>query len=216
MKNNVKVILSVVAVLAIIVLVGGGTYAYWSWSTSEDQRTLVTISVKGATMLIDGGGNISSSDKTLIPTTCTDTTNAIQRKIMVSTENQTNTAMTETLQLDIVNMTAAQGSLTDAQKAKLKWTLVELADETEYNATTWKGCATTTYSGTFEGYDQTDKISLKTTNIAASTTVTKYYELYLWLDSTYEHTNVGNTQSDPMQNLTLNLSWNGTLEQVHE
>lgn len=216
MKNNVKVILSIVAVLAIIVIVGGGTYAYWSWSTSEEQRTLVTISVKGATMLIDGGGNILSSDKTLIPATCTDTTNAIQRKIMVSTDNQTNTAMTETLQLDIVNMTVAQGSLTDTQKAKLKWTLVELADESEYNATTWKGCATSTYSGTFEGYSQGDTLDLKTTSVAAATSVTKYYELYLWLDSTYEHTNVGSTQSDPMQNLTLNLSWNGTLEQVSE
>ncbi len=215
MKNNVKTIISVVAVLAIIAIVGGGTYAYWSWSTTEEQRTLVTISIKGGTMKIDGGGNISTTERSLVPTTCTNTSSAIQRKIKVDSDNQTNMAMTESLQLKVDALTPAQGTLTTTNKASLKWVLVELANESEYTSSTWKGCTTTTNSGNFSNYATGNTITLKTSSIAAGTSSTKYYELYIWLDSSYQHTNVGTTQSDPMQNLTLNLSWTGMLEQNH-
>lgn len=212
MKNNTKIIISVVSVFLIIVAVIAGTYAYWAWSTSEEQRTPVVISIKGATMTIDGGGNITT--KTLLPTTCTDTTNAIQRKIKVDSNNETNGVMNELLQLDVKALTPAQGTLTDTEKANLKWALVGLTSETDYSSSTWKGCATPTKSGTFSGVVTGNTITLNTSSLAAGTTSTKYYELYIWLDNAYTYTNVGTVQSDPMQDLTLNLSWTGMLEQV--
>lgn len=212
MKNSTKIIISVVSVIAIIVVVIAGTYAYWAWSTSEEQRTSVVISVKGATMTIDGGGNITT--KNLLPTTCINTTNSIQRKIKVVSNNETNRVMNELLQLNIDAFTPAQGTLTDTAKANLKWALVELTDQTDYSSSTWKGCTTPTKSGTFSGFVTGNTITLNTNSLAAGATSTKYYELYIWLDSAYTYTNVGTVQSDPMQDLTLNLSWTGMLEQV--
>lgn len=214
MKNNTKIIISVISVIAIIVLVVAGTYAYWAWSTSEEQRTTVVISVKGATMTIDGGGNITT--KTLLPTTCTNTTNAIQRKIKVESKNETNNTMNELLQLKINAFTPAQGTLTDTAKSHLKWALVELTSQDDYNNSTWQGCATPTKSGTFSGVVTGNTVTLNTGSLAAGVTSTKYYELYIWVDSAYTHTNIGTVQSDPMQNLTLNLSWTGMLEQTAE
>ena len=42
---------------------------------------------------------------------------------------------------------------------------------------------------------------------------TQTYYLYIWLDSSYEHTNTGSVNSDPMQGLSFTTQWSGTIAQ---
>ncbi|MBR7041910.1 MAG: SipW-dependent-type signal peptide-containing protein, partial [Bacilli bacterium] len=56
-NDNNKTIIAIVAVALLIALVGGGTYAYWSWRSNNN--TAVSFTVSGGTMTIDGGGNIT-------------------------------------------------------------------------------------------------------------------------------------------------------------
>ena len=45
MKDRKKLIIAIVAVLIIIVLVGGATFAYWTWVTNTAQQTNVSFVV---------------------------------------------------------------------------------------------------------------------------------------------------------------------------
>ena len=47
MNNDTKkIIISIIVVTLIVVLVGGATFAYWSWSSSDAQKTNVTFTVE--------------------------------------------------------------------------------------------------------------------------------------------------------------------------
>jgi hypothetical protein len=39
------------------------------------------------------------------------------------------------------------------------------------------------------------------------------YYLWIWLDSKYEHINVGDNNTDPMQGLNFKVQWSGIIEQ---
>lgn len=45
------------------------------------------------------------------------------------------------------------------------------------------------------------------TGVITDATTTKKYRLYIWLDDSYEHNNVGNTVTDPMQDLQIKVAW---------
>ena len=72
MKDNRKII-QVLTILTIIFTVMGGSLAYWQWTTNTSQSTKVVFKT-GAdfSCSADGGGNITSNDVKLAPTTCTD------------------------------------------------------------------------------------------------------------------------------------------------
>ena len=48
MKNNNtnKLIVAIIAVFLIIAIVGGSTFAYFQWTTAENQRTAVNVSIE--------------------------------------------------------------------------------------------------------------------------------------------------------------------------
>ena len=80
-----KKIAIVLFVLAIVFVIIGSTFAYWTWQSSEAQKTAVTFTVtSGFSCSADGGGNITSNDKQIIPATCTNNTYAIKRTVTVS------------------------------------------------------------------------------------------------------------------------------------
>ena len=219
MKNENKkksLILAIVVVVITIAVVSGGTYAYWLWTSQS--TTAVSFTVGGGTMTINGGGNISS--KTLAPAACTNTTYAIQRKVKVDASNETATAMTATIGLNVSALTATHNtSQLNSKKSNIKYALVEI-NSTKYAATsTWDGCTTTVANGDFGSYSTgntitlLNNISVPAASGSTAGTVTKYYELYIWIDSAYEATTTGTTITDPLQDLTLNLAWTGSMTQ---
>lgn len=208
MKDREKLLITIIGVALIIVLVGGATFAYWTWRSSTN--TAVTFTVQGGSMTIDGGGNITA--KSLAPAVCTNSTYAIQKKIKVTSTNDTGTDMTETLQLKITSLTPVTGrTLTDTQKQSIKWAIVKLSGESAYTSAT---CSSPTNQGTFSGLSTNSVITLYTAtgNAKANATTTTYYKLFIWIDSAYSGTQTtGTTVTDPLQDLTLNLSWQGSM-----
>ena len=76
-----KRIISIFIVLGVIFTILGATLAYWSWSSTNAQKTNVTFTV-GANFSCsaDGGGNITNTNY-FVPTDCTNSTYAIKREI---------------------------------------------------------------------------------------------------------------------------------------
>ena len=225
MNMNKNLILSIVAVGLIIALVGGGTYAYWQWTSANN--TVVSFTVTGGTMNIDGGGNITT--KTLAPSTCINATYAIRRKIKVTATNQTTTAMKASVGLNVAALTAGHGSFdsTTDEREKIYYALVT-TDATQYAAsgfsitaagTNGNACSTNaTASGNFGGKAANSSIALLSNlSVPAASggtdgSFTGYYELYIWIDKAYTgKTTSGTTVTDPLQDLTLNLTWTGSM-----
>lgn len=264
-KNNL--IIAIVGVIAVVLIIAGSTYAYWSWETATNQQTSVSVTVRGAEMTIVGD-NISSAS--LRPTQNCAGPAAVYGEATVTVTNYTATGMTATPRLN-VTLTIADdhGSFdTTASNPDLKhlhWALVDITSSTT------KTCANPDYQGTFNAIDKvtvtgggstdvsitgptksavanktmatfniTNMTNSSTTDFSASkyttsstltfnvgaattnqqgvtteTVVTKTYRVYVWLDDTYTHTNVGSSVTDPMQDLSVVVQWSdkSTLEQ---
>lgn len=236
-KEKKNLFISIIAIITIIMLIAGSTYAYWSWQTATNQQTNVRVTVQGATMTITGN-NVTST--TLRPTN--DCVNkSLVGEATVTVVNPTATAMRATPRLD-VTLKPSHGNFDDTASnpdlGHLHWALVDTTN------TTSKTCTNPDYQGTFfkvgkvtvSGGGTTDvsiagptittmaENSATTINITnmdssneitdtlsfvaeANTTTTKNYKLYVWLDNTYEHINTGNSVTDPMQDLNINIKW---------
>ena len=243
-KEKKQLIITIFAVLLIIAVVGGGTYAYWSWETSTSQQTLVSVTVRGATLEITGTNvTKSTTEEGLYPTNvttygCNPGTNpaVLKGSVTVTAKNYTATDMLVTLKLK-GTLSASQGSLTSTNKAYLKWAIVETTSGITITKNT---CTNPGWSGTFSSVTTGTNIDtgitwtahrndLTTTEAAnypevAITTdttngdtavTTRTYDVYVWLDSGYNFTNTGTTVNDPMQDLSISLTWseNSTLVQ---
>ena len=86
MKDRKKLIIAIVAVLIIIVLVGGATFAYWTWVTNTAQQTNVSFVVNQSDLegemyaTLEGNGTTTATN--LKPATCNGS-NAIVKTITI-------------------------------------------------------------------------------------------------------------------------------------
>ncbi len=221
--NNIKsVFLAIVAVLFIGALVGGGTYAYWTWQTNEAQRTAVTFTISKPNFTIVGD-NLSSN--TLAPTQSCYYTQAsysqhtLAGKATVTAVNNTSASMKATITLKGALKPVSGRTLPTSgsnSAANIHWAIKEVASATTgFSAGNCTGTAGSTYAtGTFAGITPnsstltySDITTSITFNVAPGATGTKYYQVYVWIDSAYTHTNYGNTNDDPMQGLTVALTF---------
>lgn len=203
-KETNKLLISIIAVALIIAIIGGATFAYWSWQSNTAQQTNVNVSVAGGNLTISGG-NVTNTG--MYPTSDCDGTGAlVGGTATVTAVNQTESPMTVKLFIR-GTLSAKQGSLTTTNKGKLNWAVVQVASSTATPSD--NTCKTGAIaSGTLTNVTTNTDINTGITfTAAASTTTTKYYKLYVWLDSTYSFTNSGSTVSDPMQNLTISVKW---------
>jgi len=209
-----KILITLFAVILIIVIIGGATFAYWSWQTSDAQRTNVNVTVQGATFTIEGN-NISSEG--MYPTANCNGNGALKGEVATMTVvNSTESPMTAGLKIR-VSLFPEHGTLSTTAKSKINWAIVD----TSTSAT----CSTPTKSGTFStvtvadqssdfpNVDYTDIdtgetfIAYGTTKDGEPVTTTKTYKIFVWLDNEYEYTNYGNVISDPMQGLKISVKW---------
>jgi len=204
-KENKKLIISIVIIVLIISIVGG-SLAYWSWQSSEEEKTLVSVSVQGATLTIEGG-NVEKTG--MYPTNDCAGAGAMIGEVATATAvNGTATDMEVLLKIR-ATLSVSQGSLTKNQKGKINWALVDTSAGTT--------CSTTTYKGTLSDVTTNTDIDTGTRFIATkNATTTKSYRIYVWLDSTYTYTNSGDTISDPMQNLSISVKFSPASELSQE
>ena len=228
MKNRDKLIISVVAVLAIVVLVGGSTFAYWTWISNTDQQTAVNFSTpedaSGAGLSATIAGNGSATANNLKPTPCTNTSYAIVKTFTITYKNETEHAATITAKLSATSFTIRSSSYVpnSTKLQSLKWAVRSSAatDATTSSPNTCDASGTAlkasgnfssvTFSGT-SGSNLPLQLGTFTISVPAGTAEkTDTFYLYIWLDYNYSHENQGSVNSDPMQGISVTTQWSGT------
>ena len=186
-----KKIVGVLITLTIIFTVMGSTFAYLSWSSSEEQKTNVTFTKgEGFSCSVNGGGNITTGEVILMPTVVNDSTTSyyIKRTITV---NPTITDSLLPIYMDLwLDINSLGTGLSNSLNLK-------------YALTTSSTSPTTgvVSSGNFNGKIAGDKVNLLTSKEYTATATETYY-LWIWLDAE-------ETSSDTM-NQSFSLSLNGS------
>lgn len=212
-----KLIFALIAVVLIIVIVGGATFAYWSWTTNTSQQTVInaTVPANSDFTYTIVGNNVTSTG--MYPTSDCDGAGAlVGNTATVTVINPTESPMQAALKIR-ATLSSSQGSLTSTNKGKLNWAIVQMSSATATAAD--NACSTSKIaSGTLASASSNTDIDTGITFIAAANATTvKYYKLYVWLDSSYTFTNTGSAVTDPMQNLNISVKWSpaSTLNQQY-
>ena len=160
----------ITAIFSLIFTFFGASLARWVWTSDNTSKTSIALTIKEDFRCdADGGGDITSNEKQLVPTDCTNTKYAIQRTIKVTptiNSDQFNVLMNLWLDINSIN------------------TNLKNSDNFKYALTTQSNNCTvgTIASGTFKGKTNGSKIQLLD-NQKYSKTFTDTYYLYIWLDT---------------------------------
>lgn len=203
-KEKNKLIITIIAVLVIIIIVAGATFSYFSWRITEENETNITVKVGGATLNISGDNVINDE---MYPTTC-NTSAALKGTATVTAINSSNMIMETKLKIR-ASLFAAQGTLNESKLSKIHWAIVDTTKSClSPNAQgTFANVVPATSRSNFPNQTYTDIDTTISFEVPQSTTIIKTYDLYVWIDSDYEHTNVGETVSDPVQDLLVSVKW---------
>ena len=168
--KNKKIIL-VLGILTVIFTIIGGSLAYFSWISSEAQKTNIVFTVERTfSCAADGGGSITNNSAIIVPTLVNSNTtgNYIKREVKVTpTINESGKTIYMDLWLDINKLDSG------------------LSNSTHFN---YAFTATDSYpteatrSGNFNGKKVGDKVMLLNSETFSATTTNTYY-LWIWLDA---------------------------------
>ena len=188
-NKSQRTFLITLGIATIVVALIGATFAYWSWETASTQRTAVSFTIgNGFSCSADGGGNITSSDVQLMPTTCDDTTHAIKRTVKVSTTQSSG----KTIYLDMGLKVNSIGTGL-ANSSNFKYALTTSATSCNSGIVA---------SGTFQGTTSNSEVGLLNTKRYQTATTNDTYYLWVWLDKAETSTST--------QNQTFNISLTGS------
>ena len=187
--KNQKTFLIILGIATIVVALIGATFAYWSWETASGQRTAVSFTVgNGFSCSADGGGNITSSDVQLMPTTCDDLDHAIKRTVKVNTTQNAGKKVYLDMNLKVNDIGTGLAGTTN-----FKYALTTGSDSCT------DGVVKT---GNFSGATTNTEKPLLSNKEYASTTSNDTYYLWIWLDAAETNNNT--------QNQTFNISLSGS------
>ena len=172
MRDKNKRIVLLLTLFTIIFTMLGGSFAYFRWSSSQEDNTEVTFTItenfscSGAT-----GGVISSSEIMLAPTECTNTDRTLRREVSLFTTSKFETTdIFYDLWLDVVDI--GEGL---SKSDNLMYVL------SETDSCTGEAIA----SGNFKNITNKQKVNLFNDMIFTGTTSKTYY-LFIWLDAAEE------------------------------
>ena len=187
--KNKKIIL-VLVILTVIFTIIGGSLAYFSWISSEAQKTNIVFTVERTfSCAADGGGSITNNSAIIVPTLVNSNTtgNYIKREVKVTpTINESGKTIYMDLWLDINKLDSG------------------LSNSTHFNyafTTTDSYPTEATRSGNFNGKKVGDKVMLLDSETFSASGTSTYY-LWIWLDA-------NETSSDTMDQ-SFSLSLNGS------
>lgn len=223
-KKNQKIILSIISVLVIGIIVTGATFAYWKWVVDAENETELDFVVIGDNIeselyaKLDGNG--ITEIKNLHPSKC-DGNSAILKKINISYLNKLKQSATITATLKVSEFNVKEYIPTEEQLKYLKYSLTNTESSCENDIV--KNSNNEELIGNFSDLvfenkkvsNLSNNLFSQTITVPANMTVKQEvnYYLWIWLDSEYEHINIGNDNTDPMQELNFKLEWSGTIEQ---
>ena len=197
--KNKKIIL-ILGILTVIFTIIGGSLAYFSWISSEAQKTNIVFTVERTfSCAADGGGSITNNSAIIVPTLVNSNTtgNYIKREVKVTpTINQNGKTIYMDLWLDINRL---DSGLSNSVNFKYAFTTSSTSNTTGVVA-----------SGNFNGkvgntnaneMTSSNRVNLLSNKSYSATTTDKYY-LWIWLDAE-------ETSSETMDQ-SFSLSLNGS------
>lgn len=189
-SGRIYLILSIILIIVLVSI--AGTFAYWTWVSSSTDDTSVTFTLtQQFSCSADGGGDITSSDITLAPASCTNSNYAIKRKVVVDTTISDGNPIYLDMWLNVNSIGSGISGTTN-----FKYAL------TSGSTSCTDGVVN---SGNFNGASSgTKKTLLSNVNYTQSSSSTYY--LWIWLDAA--ETN-NNTQSK-----SFNFSLGGVCDLV--
>ena len=197
--KNKKIIL-VLGILTVIFTIIGGSLAYFSWISSEAQKTNIVFTVERTfSCAADGGGSITNNSAIIVPTLVNSNTtgNYIKREVKVTpTINQNGKTIYMDLWLDINKL---DSGLSNSVNFKYAFTTSSTSNTTGVVASgNFNGKVGNTNANEMTSSNRVNLLSNK--SYSASTTDTYY--LWIWLDAE-------ETSSDTMDQ-SFSLSLNGS------
>jgi len=139
MKNNnvSKLIIAIIAVILIIAIVGGSTFAYFQWTTAENQRTAVNVTIEQGriTMHIEPETTVF---KDLKPTANCNNFSAYG-DALVTIVNNTGTLAIPSLKLSAKVTKGGSGTLTSADLGHIHYAVVSVATTEDASGNAVKG-----------------------------------------------------------------------------
>ena len=187
--KNKKIIL-VLGILTVIFTIIGGSLAYFSWISSEAQKTNIVFTVERTfSCAADGGGSITNNSAIIVPTLVNSSTSAnyIKREVKVTpTINENGKTIYMDLWLDINKLDSGLSNSTHFNYA------FTIDDSYPTEATR---------SGNFNVKKVGDKVMLLDGETFSASGTNTYY-LWIWLDTE-------ETSSDTMDQ-SFSLSLNGS------
>ena len=197
--KNKKIIL-VLVILTVIFTIIGGSLAYFSWISSEAQKTNIVFTVERTfSCAADGGGSITNNSAIIVPTLVNSSTssNYIKREVKVTpTINQNGKTIYMDLWLDINKL---DSGLSNSVNFKYAFT-------TSSTSNTIGVVASGNFNGKVGNTNANEMTSSNRVNLLSnksySATTTDTYYLWIWLDAE-------ETSSDTMDQ-SFSLSLNGS------
>jgi hypothetical protein len=199
MKSKKDIIRMVIGVMTLIAVVTGGTYAWFSWKSSN-------ISISGTTgcfdIIYDGGQAIGSTDSpySLMPS-CNYNEGSISAEVTMNIDSACTTTGVASINLKSTAFTLYDGTNAfDRDDEVLKYQVVEVATETV------DGVETTTENPIEEcsGYI-TSSSNTSLCEVELSHTPTKY-KVYLYLDcNTVTTSYIGSSYSGYIQTVATQI-----------
>ena len=197
--KNKKIIL-VLGILTVIFTIIGGSLAYFSWISSEAQKTNIVFTVERTfSCAADGGGSITNNSAIIVPTLVNSNTtgNYIKREVKVTpTINQNGKTIYMDLWLDINKL---DSGLSNSVNFKYAFTTSSTSNTTGVVASgNFNGKVGNTNANEMTSSNRVNLLS----NKSYSATTTDTYYLWIWLDAE-------ETSSETMDQ-SFSLSLNGS------
>ena len=199
--KNKKIIL-ILGILTVIFTIIGGSLAYFSWISSEAQKTNIVFTVERTfSCAADGGGSITNNSAIIVPTLVNSSTssNYIKREVKVTpTINESGKTIYMDLWLDINKL---DSGLSNSVNFKYAFTTSSTSNTTGVIASgNFNGKVGSTNANEMTSSNRVNLLS----NKSYSATTTDTYYLWIWLDAE-------ETSSDTMDQ-SFSLSLNGSCE----
>lgn len=224
MKKNQKIILSIISVLVIGIIVTSATFAYWTWVVDADNETEVEFITIGNNVQnelyakLEGNGTTEVTK--LTPTDCK-IENAVLKKVEIGYLNKLKQSATITATLRVSEFEVKNAIPTTEELKYLKYALTTTSDSCSTNIV--RNDDGEELTGNFSDLvfangtatNLPTNLFSRTMTIPANMTGEQgvTYYLWIWLDSKYVHINIGDNNTDPMQEISFKVQWTGKIAQ---
>lgn len=208
-ENKRKFIVTIICICFIVLLlISGSTYAFLIWGTTVNEESIISFDIDGSEISARLSGAPQTVSK-LMPAECTNETYALKKEIYLTYENHSEWPAMITVSLGIEDFVSPHGTPSAEDLSYFHFALTTSPDSCSSDIVT-------DTDGSFEATsgDLFSNVVLKKNVPTDTDSTTEKYYLWVWIDKDYQHINIDDEISDPMQDISFTLVWRGTITNI--